>query len=227
VKLIHYFTLLSLFMAFSAFGMGHNRSQSGSSQSEPITFTDEQTKNIADVQRNCVERDWSKVQCERKAPVDDRYLQDGTSNADSLADKVLGSIPNLFNRLDSAKQNQAEAIYSQLIQMLRATKEKNQLSDCQTACLATCASSSYANYDYDAISDVNNSTTGILVDGKGVCENFATLANRFAGDLGLTSKKEFGEGSVGAHTFLGVQLDGQWDFFEPESADCAIIGSSN
>lgn len=212
--------VMTIFLfSLSAFAFGPKKPVDPSS----ITLTDDQTKNIADVQKNCVERDWSKVQCQNIPSTDDRYKQDAFTGLDTAAESTLGWIPNLFNNLDRDKTNQAEGIYAQLIAMLQETKAKYQLSDCQTACLAKCGSSSYADYDYDAISDINNSTTGILVDGKGVCENFATLATRFAKDLGLNAKKETGE----QHAFLGVLLDGKWDFFEPETIDCTIIGSAN
>ena len=186
-------------------------------------LNDAQLKNIADVQRNCVQRDWSQVQCKNIPSNDSRYQQTGFSPVSNVAEHALGWIPVLTDHLNAAKQSQAEAIYAELIAMLRETKTRNNLSDCQTACLATCASSSYAEYDDNAISDVNNSTTKILADGKGVCDNFATLANRFSLDLGLQSRKEFGDD----HTFLGVRIGNQWQFLEPEVADCTIVGSSD
>ena len=118
------------------------------------SLTDTQVQNIAQVQTGCAERDWSKVQCSlgEASSSNNPYRQSIFSPVDAGVDKATGWIPQVFDLLNRSRHNQGEAVYAQLIEILRQTQAKYKLSDCQSACLATCATSHYATYTYEQYS---------------------------------------------------------------------------
>lgn len=83
---------------------------------------------------------------------------------------------------------------------------------------------SNAEYDYDAFNASEGGmnvyklqknfprswTSGILVDGKGVCASYAYSFDAIADQVGLTSLYVSGWGEKGPHAWNRVQLDGKW-----------------
>ncbi|RYQ11468.1 transglutaminase domain-containing protein [Bifidobacterium pseudolongum] len=99
---------------------------------------------------------------------------------------------------------------------------------------------STAEYDYDAFNahqagmnsyKLQNNfprswTSGILVDGKGVCASYAYAFDAIADQVGLTSLYVSGQGATGRHAWNRVQLDGKWYDIDATWDDAGSYASS-
>jgi len=165
-----------------------------------------------------VNRDWARIQCDdRPLPANEIPLYHDSAG-EAANDAILSAFTFSWAQRPNAtvKRN-----YAGLKELLSKVTTHQNLSSCQKACLATCASSHYGWYDYNQ--SINDFTAPkdqkILETGKGICHDFADLAVHLAKDMGVSAKRL---GSTANHDYMAVTIGGELKHLEPQSDQCRL-----
>ena len=204
----------------------------------PLPYKD----RIQKMKTTCFERDWSKTQCSYKDP-----MNESTAYQIGKVDSVLwptmtfftesaSDLKRLFDKyatppggcsMTSIMTNYQDVLLIEVEDSLKDFAAKKKLSQCQKACLATCASSQLITMNEDTAKEFEYQAAYILWKGDGVCRHYANLADDFMGALDISSSTVGGElyqdGEIGPHTWLSVKVDGKRLWMDPMHSDCEFI----
>lgn len=176
-------------------------------------------KRLANIETSCLKRDWSKANCDISRKFGADYQRSGAENILEKLDEFGMRATTAFRSKED--RTQVQSIYESLIDQLKAAKEKQQLSGCQSACLVACVTSNLAVYDDQSLAngfETEDPAVNILIRGAGVCRHYAIVATDLASGIGLRAKTATSES--GNHAFLGVEVDGRWAYIEPQIDSC-------
>jgi len=116
--------------------------------------------------------------------------------------------------------SQGEAIIAALTKKILETAEQKPLRDCQKTCLATCVASRLLTYEKSAVFQASSESLAAY-SGRGACTEYSRLADRFIGSLGI---KSWTISNLGiGHQYIGVEIKGQYLFFDPQYQGCTFI----
>jgi hypothetical protein len=98
--------------------------------------------------------------------------------------------------------------------LVHASKSHN-LSECQKACLALCASANALRYEVDDLAAPCSS----FVKESGDCKAYSSLAEHFLKNIGIESRLA----AVSDHEFISVKINNKWYHAEPQVDDCEFF----
>jgi hypothetical protein len=117
---------------------------------------------------------------------------------------------------------QGEAIIAVMTRRILETADKKPLRECQKTCLATCVASRLLTYEKSPTLQAASESFAAYT-GRGACTEYSRLADRFIGTIGI---KSWTVSNLNiAHQYIGVEVEGQYLYFDPQHRGCTFISA--
>ncbi len=113
--------------------------------------------------------------------------------------------------------------YDGIKSLMYAKAQREDISSCQAACLATCVSSKLIRYSTAMLKLHYQTARDAIERREGDCKSFSAIAEDLMTDLGLYAKTVWGFTSGGGHAMVKVFLDNKWHIMEPQNSYCEFI----